>query len=85
MTHKDLFKLLKTVGIPVAYDHFEDNKNLTPPFMAYREQSPNNFKADGITYYSALNFEIELVAFDGNLHIFITTNPAPINKNKNDI
>ena len=36
MKHEDLYKLLKTVGIPVAYDHFKDNKNLTPPFMAYR-------------------------------------------------
>lgn len=86
MTHKDLFKLLKTVGIPVAYDHFEDNKNLTPPFMAYREQSPNNFKADGITYYSALNFEIELVTSKKDVELedkiskLLTENKIPYDK-----
>lgn len=86
MKHKDLYKLLKTVGIPVAYDHFEDNKNLTPPFMAYREQSPNNLKADGITYYSALNFEIELVTSKKDVELedkisnLLTENKIPYDK-----
>jgi uncharacterized repeat protein (TIGR02543 family) len=31
------------------------------------------------------SFERVLVAFDGSLQIFITTKPAPINKNKNEI
>ena len=37
MKYKQIFDLLKTIGIPVAYDHFESNKNITPPFMVYRE------------------------------------------------
>lgn len=61
MKHKDLFNLLKKIGIPVAYDHFDDNKKMEPPFMAYREQAPNNFKADNITYVSSFNYEIELI------------------------
>ena len=61
MKHKNLFNLLKSVNIPVAYDHFDDNKNLVPPFMAYREQSANIFKADNKNYFLEKHFEIELV------------------------
>lgn len=61
MKHKELFELLKTAGIPVAYNHFESNKIITPPFMVYREISPNTFKADGITYYRPYEYEIELI------------------------
>ena len=61
MEHKELFDLLKTTGIPVAYDHFESDKKITPPFMVYREISPNTFKADDITYYRPYEFEIELI------------------------
>ena len=61
MAHKDIYDMLLTLKIPVAYDHFDDNKKITPPFIAYRETSPDTFKADGITYYRPYNFEIELV------------------------
>ena len=27
MEHKDIYDLLKTLNIPVAYDHFDSNKN----------------------------------------------------------
>lgn len=61
MEHKTIFDLLKTLNIPVAYDHFEDNKTINPPFIAYREIKPEVFIADGITYYKPYNFEIELI------------------------
>ena len=61
MEHRELFELLKTLNIPTAYDHFDDNKDLEPPFAAYREQSPDNFNADNKTYIGFNNFEIELV------------------------
>lgn len=61
MKHKEIYDLLKTLNIPVAYDHFESNKDITPPFIAYRETSPNTFKANNTTYYRPYNFEIELV------------------------
>jgi hypothetical protein len=61
MKHKDIYDLLKTLDIPVAYDHFDTNKNINPPFIAYREVSPDMFNANNITYYRPYNFEIELV------------------------
>lgn len=61
MKHKEIFDMLKTLQIPVAYDHFENNKTKKPPFIAYREIAPETFKADGITYFRPYEFEIELV------------------------
>lgn len=61
MEHKNIYDLLKTLNIPVAYDHFDSNKNITPPFVVYRETSSDTFKADGITYFRPYNYEIELV------------------------
>ena len=61
MKHEELFTLLKTLKIPVAYDHFDSNKHVTPPFLAYREKSPDTFKADDKTYFRPYNFEIEVV------------------------
>lgn len=83
MEHKDIYDLLKTLEIPVAYDHFDSNKKITPPFIAYREISPDTFKADGITYYRPYEFEIELVtdkkdvALEKTIEDLLTTNKIP--------
>ncbi len=61
MEHKELYELLETLKIPVAYNHFDTNKNINPPFIAYRETSPETFKAENKTYFRPYNFEIELV------------------------
>lgn len=61
MTHKQIYDLLKTLNIPVAYDHFDTDKNVRPPFIAYREIATDTFKADSVTYYRPYEFEIELV------------------------
>ena len=61
MKHKELITLLQTLNIPVAYDHFDNNKNLVPPFMAYREISSDTFKADNKTFFRNNEFEIELI------------------------
>ena len=61
MKYEELYNLLKTLNIPVAYDHFNSNKTVNPPFIVYREQNPDTFKADDKTYYRPYNFEIELI------------------------
>ncbi|MCM1052451.1 MAG: hypothetical protein NC483_00515 [Ruminococcus sp.] len=86
MKHKELLKLLKQVKIPVAYDHFSDNKIIEPPFMAYREQSPNNFRADNKVYSAFSNFEIELVTSKKDVELetkisdLLTDNNIPYEK-----
>lgn len=83
MSYQDLFQSLQTLDIPVAYDHFDSNKNVTPPFIVYRAVSPNTFKADGITYYRPYEYEIELVTeykdvtLEQTIENLLTTNKIP--------
>ena len=85
--HKQLFDLLKTLNIPVAYDHFESNKEVSIPFVVYREQQASTFRADDITYHLFHNFEIELITekkdivVEKQLEDLLTNNKIPYEKN----
>lgn len=61
MKHKDIYDLLKTLNIPVAYDHLQSDKAINPPFIVYREQGTDTFKADNKTYFRPYEFELELI------------------------
>lgn len=83
MKHKEVYDMLKTLKIPVAYDHLDSNKQINPPFIVYRELAPDTFKADGITYYRPYEFEIELVTekkdvlLEGQVETLLTENNIP--------
>lgn len=83
MTHQQIYNLLLTLNIPVAYDHFNSNKNINPPFIVYRETRPDTFKANNITYYRPYNFELELVTeikdvdLQETIESLLTTNEIP--------
>lgn len=85
--HKQIYDLLKTLNIPVAYDHFNSNKEVTLPFIVYREIGTDTFKADGITYYRPYSFEIELitekkdVALQQSIEELLTLNNIPYDIN----
>ena len=84
--HKTIYDLLETLNIPVAYDHFDSNKQVIPPFVAYREIAPDTFKADGKTYYRPYDFEIELVTeiknptLEETIENLLTNNNIPYDK-----
>lgn len=83
MTHKELFNLLQTLQIPVAYDHFNDDKMINPPFIVYRDNASTNFKADNKTYFKDNNFTIELITnkkdleLQGKIETLLDTNNIP--------
>lgn len=83
MKAKEVYNMLKTLNIPVAYDHFDSNKGITPPFIVYRETDVDTFKADGISYYRGYNYEIELItdkkdiSLQEDLEELLTTNKIP--------
>lgn len=87
MTQKEIYTMLKTLNIPVAYDHFTSDKEVNPPFVVYRSISPETFKADGITYFRPLNFEIELITdykdlgLEQQIENLLTTNEIPYDIN----
>lgn len=84
--HKELYDLLKTLEIPVAYDHFDSDKNIKLPFLVYREQIPYTFKADDITYHQFFNYEIELatekkdIELERRIEGLLTTNKISYDK-----
>lgn len=60
MNEQELYTLLATTGLEVAYDHFKTpDKN--PPFILYRSTDVNAFKADDKTYYKQNNYIADLI------------------------
>lgn len=59
MKEIEINSLLNTMNIPVAYDHFKDD-NTIPPFILYRNDDTDTFKADDKTYYKENNYIIDL-------------------------
>jgi hypothetical protein len=55
---QDLKTILETLGIPVAYNHFNTSTN--PPFLVYRRESTSNFGADNKVYKKINNYYVEL-------------------------
>ena len=53
-------KILETLGIPYAYDHFAEGEGPDPPFICYRCPNSDNFAADGVVYFLNAKTDIEL-------------------------
>ncbi len=60
MTHKEIRQMVKDMGFPSAYHHFEEGQSPEPPFVVYLYPETNNFSADGIVYQAINELDIEL-------------------------
>lgn len=61
MTSQEIARLVASVGLPWAYDHFtEDDAPGGPPFICFTYPETNNFMADGVVYASIRTLRIEL-------------------------
>lgn len=60
MTEKEVFQMVKSIGLPVAYHHFEEGQSPEPPFLVYLYPGTNNFSADGVVYQGINQLDIEL-------------------------
>ena len=56
----DIYNLLKTTNLPVAYSHFEEGKAPPLPYVVFRLPNSNNFAADGTVYKAVTALDIEL-------------------------
>lgn len=56
----DIYNLLKTTNLPVAYSHFEEGKAPPLPYVVFRLPNSNNFAADGKVYKAVTALDIEL-------------------------
>ena len=57
---KRIAELVKSMGLPFAYDHFAAGESPAPPFICYLTPGSDNFAADGRTYYKINIVNIEL-------------------------
>lgn len=67
MTLIKLNKLLKSLGIPVAYSHF--NTPVKLPFITYSEAGSSNFIADNKVFKKVIDVDIELYTNKKDLEI----------------
>lgn len=57
---KKIIDLLKTIGIPFAYDHFAEGESPEPPFICFLTAESDNFSADNVVYFRAAEVHIEV-------------------------
>lgn len=60
MTEQEVFQMVKSIGLPAAYHHFEEGQSPAPPFLVYLYPGTNNFSADGTVYQGVNQLDIEL-------------------------
>ena len=60
MTSEQVVAMIRSMGIPFAYDHFAEGESVDPPFLVYLYPGSDNFAADGIVYYKRKKLHIEL-------------------------
>ncbi len=60
MTNGELYSLLKTIGIPIAYKVFSEDEQQSPPFAVYYRAGCENTYADDKVYIKNQDFVLEL-------------------------
>jgi len=60
VTHQEVIKLMESIGLPCAYDHFVEGESPDPPFLVYLYPRSDNFAADGMVYFKVNRLNIEL-------------------------
>ena len=51
MTKTEAVQMVRSMGLPFAYDHFAEGESPEPPFVVYLYPESDNFAADGVVYY----------------------------------
>lgn len=60
MTLEKFYKMLETIGLPIAYYAFPEGEAPKLPFLIYFEMGTDNFAADGIAYHEIKRMSVEL-------------------------
>ena len=60
MTLTDLYNILTSTGLPVAYQAFKPEENVKPPCITYEAAFSSNFGADNHVYSPFTNVDIFL-------------------------
>ena len=60
MTRAEVYNMLCTVNVPVAYHHFAENSGQQPPFICFYYPYDDDFKADNTNYRRIDSLIVEL-------------------------
>ena len=60
MTKTEVVQMVRSIGLPFAYDHFAEGESPDPPFLVYLYPRADNFSADGMPYHKQDILHIEL-------------------------
>ena len=60
MTHKEIAQLVKCIGFPCTYHHWEKKDVPDLPYILFYEPSRNDFMADNTNYHRIVHLVIEL-------------------------
>ncbi len=67
MTKDEVVRMIKSIGLPVAYDHFAEGESPKPPFIVYLYPRADNFPADGVAYHKQDILHIEVYTNKKNM------------------
>ncbi len=65
MTQSELYKMLKEIGIPIAYGQFTEEQ--IPEYAVYYREGNTNIAADNKVYHSSPDFALEVYVVKRNL------------------
>lgn len=63
MTREQIATMIGSIGLPFAFDHFEEDdaaRPQGPPFICFLLPERNDFHADGLNYVKISELDIEL-------------------------
>lgn len=60
MTYKEVSTMISSIGIPYAYNQFDNDTPQSPPFVCFLFDRDDDFIADGINYQSIRHLSVEL-------------------------
>ena len=60
MTYKEVATMISGIGIPFAYDHFDEGNAPDPPFICFYFAGSSDFSADNANYQKIRPLTLEL-------------------------
>ena len=61
---QDIRSIIETAGLPCVYRQWEEGKAPPLPYCAYYAGRANNFAADGLVWFTAQRYTVELYTED---------------------
>lgn len=60
MTYKQVAQMIEGIGLPYAYDHFDEGNAADPPFICFYFDGSDDFAADNTNYQRIRPLTLEL-------------------------